>query len=340
MDEHDLDDDPDRPARSLAGRRAGRRPEAARDDARDRRRRTDGPSARVVLLRSIDARGVVFFTNRTSRKGRRAAPQPVRRSGAATGGSSGARFGSKEPSRRRRRGVDRLLELAPAGQPDRRVGLGAVDGRSPDAPSSTRASPRSEARFEGQEVPLPPFWGGYRLVPESDRVLDTPRRSAPRSRAATRREDERLAPRAPRAVSAYARRERAVGVETLGVPEHEPLRTGEPRGVDLRAHLVEAVRDAEAEVLHPRHEESVLSAKRELGTSAAHARQLRREPCSGPAGRARPSRTATDTSSRTPCRGTAPCASAAGRSRDRAPPDSPKTAAETRTSCGASRRRA
>ena len=37
------------------------------------------PSARVVLLKGIDARGFAFFTNYESRKGARARREPARR---------------------------------------------------------------------------------------------------------------------------------------------------------------------------------------------------------------------------------------------------------------------
>ena len=30
----------------------------------------------------------------------------------------------------------------------------------------TRQEKEIEKRFKGQDVPFPPFWGGYRLIPE------------------------------------------------------------------------------------------------------------------------------------------------------------------------------
>jgi pyridoxamine 5'-phosphate oxidase len=124
------------------------------------------PSARVVLLRGIDERGLVFFTNLGSRKGEELAENP------------------------RAAAVLHWWELG------RQVRIeGAVEQVERDAsaaywatrPRASRvaawASPQSEPlsdreeletlfedteeRFAEEDVPLPGFWGGLRIVPES-----------------------------------------------------------------------------------------------------------------------------------------------------------------------------
>ncbi|MGH2725685.1 MAG: pyridoxine/pyridoxamine 5'-phosphate oxidase, partial [Actinomycetota bacterium] len=75
MDEHDLDDDAiaQFEAWLAEARDAVPQADAMTLATADR----DGrPSARIVLLRGIEADGLVFFTNRTSRKGRELAENP------------------------------------------------------------------------------------------------------------------------------------------------------------------------------------------------------------------------------------------------------------------------
>ena len=125
------------------------------------------PSARMVLIRGIDARGVVFYTNRESRKGRelaenpfaavtihwhaRAAPDPARGPGRA----------------RARRGVRRATSRAARRrQPAERVGVGAERARSRTTRRSSGASSSSAARYP-DAVPRPPHWGGYLLRPDA-----------------------------------------------------------------------------------------------------------------------------------------------------------------------------
>jgi pyridoxamine 5'-phosphate oxidase len=126
------------------------------------------PSARIVLLKGVDAQGFVFYTNRESRKGRALAHE----------GRAALLFFW----------VDLERQVRVEGT------AGAVDDRDADAyfasrPRASRlgawASPQSapiadraalEQRFAdaerryaaaGDAIPRPPHWGGYRVIPEA-----------------------------------------------------------------------------------------------------------------------------------------------------------------------------
>lgn len=165
MDEHELDDDAltQLQAWLTDARRAVPQPDAMTLATAGR----DGrPSARIVLLRGIDPDGLVFFTNRTSRKGRELAENPrvaavfywwelgrqVRVEGAVvevTDEDSAAYWDTRP------RASQIAAWASPQSQPlARRFDL------------ALRVT-EIEERFRGAHVPLPAFWGGYRLVPES-----------------------------------------------------------------------------------------------------------------------------------------------------------------------------
>lgn len=123
------------------------------------------PSARIVLLRGWDERGFVFFTNFESRKGRDIAFEPqtallfywdrlerqVRIEGPA------AMLPPAES--------DAYFERRPRGH---RLSAWASDQSRVVADRAALESRMEEAerRFAGVEVPRPPYWGGYRVVPE------------------------------------------------------------------------------------------------------------------------------------------------------------------------------
>jgi pyridoxamine 5'-phosphate oxidase len=122
------------------------------------------PSARMVLLKGHDHDGFTFFTNRTSRKGRELEENPraagvlhwelqrrqVRIEGAVE------RVGDAESYayfRSRERASRVSAWASPQSQP-----LGS-------RAELERLVADVERRFGGEEdVPLPPFWGGYRIV--------------------------------------------------------------------------------------------------------------------------------------------------------------------------------
>lgn len=124
------------------------------------------PSARVVLLRGLDQRGLVFFTNRTSRKGEELRSNP----------RAAAVLHWWELGRQVR--VEGAVEQVPQEESaaywaTRPRGSRIAAWASPQSrPIAGRAALETlvrevEQRFAGEDVPLPPFWGGYRLVADS-----------------------------------------------------------------------------------------------------------------------------------------------------------------------------
>jgi pyridoxamine 5'-phosphate oxidase len=123
------------------------------------------PSVRMVLLRRWDERGFCFFTNRESRKGAELAANPraalalhwgpplerqVRIEGAVEelDGRESEEYFATRP-RRSRLGAWASPQSRPL------VDRGDLERRLRDV----------EERFADAEPPLPPFWGGYRVVP-------------------------------------------------------------------------------------------------------------------------------------------------------------------------------
>jgi len=123
------------------------------------------PSARAVLLRGVDARGFCFYTSYDSRKGHELESNPraaivlhwpeVQRQIRATG-----RVERVAEAESRAYWVNRPR---PA-----RVSAWASKQSSPIASRAALEAVAAdvEARFDGDDVPLPPFWGGYRVVPD------------------------------------------------------------------------------------------------------------------------------------------------------------------------------
>lgn len=123
------------------------------------------PSARVVLLRGADARGFRFFTNYQSRKGRDLDANPF----------ASLLFDWHEIERQVR--VDGRVERLPAEESDAyfrqrptETKLGAWASEQSDVVVDRRALEdryREAAACFGDDVPRPPHWGGYLVVPES-----------------------------------------------------------------------------------------------------------------------------------------------------------------------------
>lgn len=165
MDELDLDADPIAALASWLEEARSLVPQA--DAMALATSRADGvPSVRIVLLRSIDERGLSFFTNLNSRKGveLRANPRAalcfhwgelgrqVRVEGVAEelGAEESVAYWATRP-----RGSQIAAWASRQSQP--------LAGRS----ELTAAVVSEEARFAGSDVPLPSFWGGYRVLPDS-----------------------------------------------------------------------------------------------------------------------------------------------------------------------------
>ena len=128
--------------------------------------RAGRPSVRIVLLRQVDARGFVFFTNYESRKARD-----------LTENARGAlcqHWPTLEEQVRVEGSVERIDAAESdqyfAGRPrDSQIGAWASEQSRPlDARAILEARIADvERRFSGTAVTRPPFWGGFRIVPET-----------------------------------------------------------------------------------------------------------------------------------------------------------------------------
>ena len=122
------------------------------------------PSTRVVLIKGVDPRGIVWYTNYNSRKGQELAGNPF----------AALQFHWVELERVVR--IEGQVEKVSADESDAYFHSRPLDSRI-----GAWASPQSEP-ISGREVlvaaaakygaqfllnpPRPPHWGGYRLVPE------------------------------------------------------------------------------------------------------------------------------------------------------------------------------
>ena len=124
------------------------------------------PSARIVLLKCIDHRGFVFFTNYNSRKGDELNSNPQ--------AALVIHWSTLQRQIRIEGNVERIsrdesetyFQSRPRGS---RIGAWA-------SRQSTLLNERSELnlrverlnqKYPGENIPCPPHWGGFRVVPES-----------------------------------------------------------------------------------------------------------------------------------------------------------------------------
>jgi len=122
------------------------------------------PTTRIVLLKGVDPRGFVFFTNYESRKGRDLAANPV----------ASLTFFWKELERQVR--IDGTVERVSAEESDAYYQTRPLGSRigAWASPQSQRIESRAwlEQRWttlsaeHGQAPKRPPHWGGYRVLPE------------------------------------------------------------------------------------------------------------------------------------------------------------------------------
>lgn len=124
------------------------------------------PDARIVLLKGVDPDGFVFYTDYRSAKGRQLASEPraalvffwaeLERQVRITG-----RVGRVTPEE-----TDAYFRSRPRGS---RIGAWASEQSRvlPDRKTLDDRVLEVARGFPGEDIPTPPHWGGFRLVPDT-----------------------------------------------------------------------------------------------------------------------------------------------------------------------------
>ena len=123
------------------------------------------PSARMLLLKGVDERGFVFYTNFESRKGRELLANP-RAAACFHWQPLDVQVRVEGPVEQvAREEADAYFATRPRGS---QVGAWASHQSRPiEAPGELeRRVAEFERRFAGGTVPRPPHWSGFRLLPE------------------------------------------------------------------------------------------------------------------------------------------------------------------------------
>ena len=122
------------------------------------------PSARVVLLKGIDERGFIFFTNYESRKGQELAENPRAALVFYWADQERQVCVAGDVARLPREESAAYFKTRPKGSR-----LAAWASKQSDVLENRAALEACwkelEAKYPGEEVPLPPYWGGYVLAP-------------------------------------------------------------------------------------------------------------------------------------------------------------------------------
>jgi pyridoxamine 5'-phosphate oxidase len=123
------------------------------------------PSARTILLKGVDPRGFVFFTNTHSRKGNELDQNPL----------ISLLFYWKSLARQIR--IEGTVEAVTAAEADAyyatrprisRLGAWASDQSRPlsERAELERRLRHFEEKYPGEDIPRPPHWSGYRVLPD------------------------------------------------------------------------------------------------------------------------------------------------------------------------------
>jgi pyridoxamine 5'-phosphate oxidase len=124
------------------------------------------PSTRTLLLKGLDGRGFVFYTSFESRKGRELEASPrasllfpwiaLERQVMVEGPATKV---AREETEAYFHSRPRLSQLAAWASPQSTI----LSGRA----ILDEAMKTLEKKYAGAEVPLPPYWGGFRVAPET-----------------------------------------------------------------------------------------------------------------------------------------------------------------------------
>ena len=122
-------------------------------------------SARIVLLKALDARGFTFYTNHASRKARELQAHPQ--------AALLFYWAGLERQVRAEGRIEKVEEAIADAYWVRRPRLSRIGAWAspqsdalPDRAALELRFANADARFPGDAVPRPPHWGGYRLVPD------------------------------------------------------------------------------------------------------------------------------------------------------------------------------